>query len=121
MASAFVQQTIDMQLRHPVSGAPLWQDDDGEKPITIKLAGADSTRFRKAERVNRDRRLKGMRMRPPTAEELDAEGMELLTKCTLGWSGIVLDGQRARIYDAQRQDALQAAALGSRAGRQFHG
>jgi hypothetical protein len=82
---------VDMALKHPVTNAPLLQDD-GETPITIRLLGMDSKAFRKATRANQDRRLRGTRYRAPTAEELDAEGLELLVKCTISWTGIVLDG-----------------------------
>lgn len=90
--SAIAEDGIDLQLKHPVTGIPLTQDDEAETPITIRIAGADSARFRKAERANRDRRLKAGFRRTPTAAELDAEGLELLASCTLGWSGLVLDG-----------------------------
>lgn len=89
---AAAEDGVDLQLKHPGTLAPLTQDDTAETPITIRLAGQDSARFRKAERANRDKRLRGGFRRTPTAAELDAEGLELLTNCTLGWSGIVLDG-----------------------------
>lgn len=91
--SAIAEDGIDLQLKHPVTGLPLTQGDASETPITIRIAGADSARFRKVERANRDRRLKAGFRRTPTAAELDAEGLDLLASCTLGWAGIVLDGQ----------------------------
>jgi hypothetical protein len=83
----------EMILRHPVTSAPLYQDDLTEKAVTITLAGADSSRFRAAERANRNKRLKGLRMRTPSAEEIDEDGLELLSRCTLAWDGVELDGQ----------------------------
>jgi hypothetical protein len=80
---------VDMPVRHPVTNAPLL---DGETPVTIRVLGMDSKAFRKATRANQDRRLKGMRYRTPTADEIDAEGLDLLVKCTAAWSGIELDG-----------------------------
>jgi hypothetical protein len=88
---AVAEGGADMPLRHPVTNAPLLQDDE-ETPIIIKVLGMDSKAFRKATRANQDRRLRGTRYRPPTAEEIDAEGLEILVKCTIGWAGIILDG-----------------------------
>jgi hypothetical protein len=74
---------IDMPVRHPVTNAPVLQDD-GETPVVIHLAGTESARFRKTQRANADRRFKRMQYRAPTAEELDTEGLDILVNCTLG-------------------------------------
>lgn len=98
--SAVAEDGVDLQLKHPGTLTPLTQDDQAETPISIRLAGADSARFRKAERANRDKRLRGGLRRPPTAAELDADGLELLVQCTLGWSGIIVDGQQLEFTPA---------------------
>ena len=83
---------IDMVILNPVTNVPLL-DDDGETPISIRLSGMDSKRFRQASRTNVNNRLKGNRYKMPDAETMESEGLELLVKCTLSWKGIVLDGQ----------------------------
>jgi hypothetical protein len=80
-----------MELRHPVTGIALVQDDG--TAVSIRLAGMDSGRFRKQQRANTDRRLRGSR-RGVTGTEMDAEGLELLVAVTLGWTGIEIDGER---------------------------
>ncbi len=83
----------EMKVMHPTSGAVLVQD--GGKPITIILVGEDSERHRRAVRVNSDRRLKRQTSGRPvqmTAEELENDSLELVVSCTIGWSGVVLDG-----------------------------
>lgn len=81
---------VAMQLKHPTTGEPLAQEN-GE-PITITLAGADSDRFRSAQRANADRRIKNAR-RNSSSADIEADGLELLASATLGWSGIKVDGE----------------------------
>ena len=89
--SSAADEGVEMAVRHPVTNAPLMMAD-GETPITIRVAGMDSKIFRKAQRANQDRRMKGARYRAPTADELDAEATELVAKCTLSWRGVMIDG-----------------------------
>ncbi|MBY0431697.1 MAG: hypothetical protein K2Q10_10905 [Rhodospirillales bacterium] len=80
-----------MTLAHPVNRQPL---ADGEgKPITITLAGQDSDVYRRAQRAITDKRLALRGRARLSAEDLEAEAVETLARCTLGWSGIVLDGK----------------------------
>jgi hypothetical protein len=78
---------VDMELRHPGNNSVIMQDD-GVTPITIRVLGMDSKAFRKANRVNQDKRIKGVRYRMPTAAERDEDAIDILIKCTIGWSGI---------------------------------
>ncbi len=69
------------------------------EPVTITLAGTDSARWRKAEDVIGNRRLK--RANPRTGAGAGAKSMEeqrddrafLLASVTLEWHGIVVNGQ----------------------------
>lgn len=85
------EQGAVMELRHPTTGAVLMQDD-GETPVSITLAGMDSTRFRRQQRINQDRRLKGQR-RGVNSEEMENDNLDLLVACFIEWSGIKWDGQ----------------------------
>lgn len=80
-----------LEVRHPTSGAVL-SNGDG-RPVTLTLAGMDSQRARKAERLATNRRLKmgGRRSFSVTADELDNDALDLLAACTLAWSGFEVD------------------------------
>ncbi|MDH7787650.1 hypothetical protein QBD01_003677 [Ochrobactrum sp. 19YEA23] len=80
-----------LQLRHPIEGTILKTEDD--EPITITLVGTDSDVFRKAQRTILDRRLNQKGKTKLSAAELEEEAVTTLISCTLGWSGIVLDGE----------------------------
>ena len=85
-----------MEVRHPDTGDLILQDDG--RPVTIRLAGADSTHFQRIARHNLNRRLKaqrsGRRMANEiTAEDLDRERLEQLVGCTLAWEGIAVDNE----------------------------
>lgn len=63
--------------------------------VFITLAGADSAIHRKATATIAKRRLsntKGFRNRALDPEKFEAEGIEVLAACTLGWKGVVVDG-----------------------------
>ena len=83
---------IEMQVRHPATGAPLWQDSESEKAVTITFTGIDSPQFKKAARANTDRRIRSGFRAKVTAEQMDEEGLEVLVKCTLSWDGMEVDG-----------------------------
>lgn len=78
-----------LHLRHPVTGAPLF---DGDKPVTITLAGKDSQRYRTAQRVNANRYIRQGRKITPTVESFEADMTEVLAACTVAWTCIDLDG-----------------------------
>lgn len=83
----------DMELVHPVSDEPMLQDD-GSK-ITIKLLGTDSKAYRNKNRdFQRQRIAKMTKTRSKTIDYTvsDEEACELLAECTIGWSGILVDG-----------------------------
>lgn len=89
-------ETANNGMEMPVIGLsdrPL-QLQDGT-PVVIKLAGIDSNRYRKASRAAQDRRLQSMNNRrlKLTAITLEEEALDTLVACTLGWTGIMLDGQ----------------------------
>jgi hypothetical protein len=84
---------VPLEVRHPITGAVLANGSGG--PVMLILAGADSDKAKRADRATVNRRLKmtGRRSMTMTAEELDADALEILAACTLGWSGFELDGQ----------------------------
>lgn len=69
--------------------------DDENKPVTIRMAGADSRRHERARRLIQDRRMRSAQRgsRTVSSEELDEDALTLLAACAIEWSGFVLDGQ----------------------------
>jgi len=89
-----------LTLLHPAENTVLLNDDvvlaeDGKTiltpatPMTITVVGIDSDRFKSASRRvqnARAARARGRRQQQPTAEELDADNIQILVECTLGWN-----------------------------------
>lgn len=82
----------DMELRHPATRAVIC--NEAGDPITIRLVGTDSTIYRKAQAAITNRKLaQNKRNVKITAEELEADGLELLAKCTVNWHhDLAVDG-----------------------------
>lgn len=98
LASLDTASTADqgaaLELRHPATNAVLTKPDGSA--ITITLAGTDSERHRRAARAATNRRLKnstGRRQNTLTAEEIEGDGIDLLVASTIGWDGVMVDGQ----------------------------
>lgn len=75
-----------MQLQNPYTQALLV--DQAGNPIGITFAGSDSERARKFERQTRNRRLKSMsgrRNASLTAEEIEEDGLGLISACAISW------------------------------------
>jgi len=78
------EEGSEMPLLHPNTFEPL-KDEKGQK-VFLRLAGMDSAVYRKAQNAIANKRTKGSRMIKLTAERLEADSMEIICKCTLGWS-----------------------------------
>lgn len=85
--TAAQEDGIDVPIEHPVSGDPLG--------ITIRVAGPDSQRQRKAYRRMLDARMRsGKRRIEP--EEAEGETLLYLARTLIGWtfsSGVTIDGE----------------------------
>lgn len=86
---AAAEQGARLELRHPVTDEPLG--------AVLILAGTDSKAYRRHEAAvsNRfiDRMAKGKRGKGKSAEEQEREAIEGIAACTLGWTGVGLDGE----------------------------
>ncbi len=93
------EQGADLYLEHPGTGEAL--ESDGKK-WAIRLAGTDSKQYRNKSRALQNKRLnKVAKGRKADFGGTDLESCELLASCTLGWSGLVKDGQPLEFsYDA---------------------
>lgn len=88
------EQGADMELMHPVDNEVMLQDN--KSPITIKLVGTDSKAYRNKNRdFQRKRIAKMTKSRTKTIDYTvsDEDACELLAECTIGWSGIVVEGK----------------------------
>ena len=85
------EEGVEMVVLHPGTFEPL-KDEKGQV-ATIRLAGMDSTTYRKAANVISNRRTKGNRLTKMTVERLEADGLELICKCTLSWANLVIGGK----------------------------
>lgn len=77
-----------LQVEHPVDRTRLG--------IEISLVGADSDVYQRQVNSMANKRAKRLRpgqFVPPTAEETTEAALELLAACTLGWKGMLLNGQ----------------------------
>jgi hypothetical protein len=84
-----------LTLLHPKTNAPLVDEKTG-KEAQIRLAGSDSEIYRSAQRKAQNKRLslpRGRRNQNLTAEELEAEALDILSLCTLEFQGIILEGE----------------------------
>jgi hypothetical protein len=78
-----------MTVLHPATGEPL-TDADGN-PAWIDVHSTDSPVAQRHQRAAQNRRLQS-RARKITAEELEAEGVDLLAVLTADWRLLALDG-----------------------------
>ncbi|SFS42233.1 hypothetical protein [Brevundimonas viscosa] len=74
---------------HGPDGQPVLQEDGAA--VTITLLGDDSDELVKFDRQLVNRSLRGGQ--PITAELAEAKEISRLARATVGWSGIVLDGE----------------------------
>ena len=83
-----VKETTDVELMHPSTGETLLNDDG--TPMTITVHGPYSSTYKSVSHNQQNKRLmKAQRTGGKlnlTAEELEASSLELLVKCTEGWS-----------------------------------
>lgn len=85
---------VELQLRHPGTGMPLYSGSgDGKTKVAITLRGADSPEFLSIKDNSIDKRVKARgRVNPSMAEERQFE-IDMLVACTISWTGIELDGK----------------------------
>lgn len=84
-----VDQPARMTIHHPITRQPL---RDAEGVAYVELYSADSEVARKHGRTVSRRRLAMRAGTKLTPEELEAEGVELLSVLTAGWRLLSLDG-----------------------------
>jgi hypothetical protein len=76
-----VKDSVNLQLRHPVTEELLFADAEKTKPVQIVLWGTSSKQYRTAINAMQNRQLKRGK-KTATAEVMREEGVELLTACS---------------------------------------
>lgn len=108
---------IDVSILHPKTGESLG--------ITIKVAGPDSDRQKKARRAVQTERLNMSRNKRPTVPELEADGLKVTVASIISWDGVVDGGQSIDLTPENATTILTKypfireqldAAVGDRAG-----
>ena len=83
-----VKETTDVEIVHPATGETILNDDN--TPMTITVHGPYSSVYKSISHNQQNRRLmKAQRTGGKlnlTAEEIEASSLDLLVKCTEGWS-----------------------------------
>ena len=85
--AAKAEEGAELEVLDPITNEPVG--------VYITLAGADSAIHRTATATIAKRRLsnpKGFRNRALDPEKFEAEGIEVLAACTLGWRGVIVEG-----------------------------
>lgn len=85
------EQGAVMEVRHPETGEPLMAEDGS--PVTITLAGEDSSAYRRALHASQNRRFQRGNLAKIKAEELHNDNLEILAACTLAWSNLAYAGE----------------------------
>lgn len=84
-----------MTIIDPINNVPVLNDDG--TPMTIRLAGIDSDRYKKAEQASINRRLSMGGRRgggKPTAQELEQATLSALVAATISWDVTFEPGQK---------------------------
>lgn len=89
---------IDIPILHPKTGEELG--------ITIRVAGPDSQRQRKARNAIHNERLLKSRNKRPTAAELDADAIRLTAASIISWDGVVENGESLELTSENAASVL---------------
>lgn len=89
--AALSEKGVAMAVKNPVNG----QEMPG---VEITLKGLDSEVFRKLTRKFADKRIEGMMkgrrgVATLTSSMMEDEQVQVLTACTIGWKGLVMNGK----------------------------
>jgi len=101
------QDTIDVELYHPVTGEPILNED--KSVMTVTVHGPYSKVYKKANHDLLNRRLaranrSGGKI-TATAEELESQGFDILVKIVAGWN-ITLDGEKPKATESKIREVF---------------
>jgi hypothetical protein len=79
--SLALNDTVQLQLKHPVTDELLFADKEQEQPVAISIFGTSSKQYRNAINAMQNRQLKRGK-KPATADQMREEGIALLVACS---------------------------------------
>lgn len=79
--SLALKETVELQLKHPVSDELLFADREQTKPVAVMIYGTSSKQYRNAVTAMQNRSLKRGK-KPISAEQMRDEGVALLVACS---------------------------------------
>jgi hypothetical protein len=101
--AAKADEGAELVLVHPATGDELVDNTDPKNPkkVSLRLLGTDSETFQTVSHKINNKRLeraakasgkRGAAAKVLSSESTDAEGLEQLVACTVGWSNVDLNG-----------------------------
>jgi hypothetical protein len=108
---------VDVKILHPKTGEELG--------ITVKVAGPDSDRQRKARNAINNERIRMSRNKRLTVSELEADALKITAASIISWDGVIENGS-AVVLNNENANAILTkypfireqldSAVGDRAG-----
>ena len=96
------KDSVEIQLRHPVTDELLFADEAKEKPIKVVLWGTSSKQYRQAINAMQNRQLKRGK-KQATAEVMREESIELLVACSQSVTNMAFNGEEVNTPEAFRK------------------
>ena len=88
------------------SGLPMfYETPEGLKPVTWRVTGTNSTRYRKAEEAQRRRKIKSAKL---TGEKLHEDQVDKVVACSISFSGFTSRGQNVEFSPHNAKMILKA-------------
>jgi hypothetical protein len=97
-----LKDTVELQLRHPVTDELLFADEAKEKPVQIVIYGTSSKQYRNAVTAMQNRQLK-RKQKTVSAEVMREESVELLVQCSEKAVNLSYKGKPVADADAFRE------------------
>lgn len=94
-----VKETGTLVLHHPETDETLYDDDGNE--MYVELYGQDSKQYKQITNAQQNRNIQKMQRgkRGMTAEQMEANALEILAGCTVSWN-IVINGEKPECDEA---------------------
>lgn len=99
--SLSLKDTVELQLRHPVSDELLFADKEGKEPVAIVIYGTSSKQYRNAITAMQNRQLRRGK-KAVSAEVLREESVSLLVACSEKAVNLTYKGAPVETEDAFR-------------------
>jgi len=109
--SAFIPtvDTVDVEIKDPVKSEPLVNADGTVMTITMYLQ--HSKRYKEVRHAQTNKRIQESQKKnrkPITAEDIEAETLDLLVKTTAGWN-ITFKGEQPKFTEALAREIYDVA------------